>query len=109
MINLSRWRALWRRLEGQTDSEPVFDQLQTHYTEPHRAYHNLDHIADCLAQFDRAKHLARFPAELELAIWLHDIIYDTHASDNEEKSAQWAVDAMQAAHMPPEGISGLRL
>jgi predicted metal-dependent HD superfamily phosphohydrolase len=104
MITPGRWRDLWRRLEGQTDSEPVFDQLQALYAEPHRAYHNLDHIADCLAQFDRAGHLAVYPAELELAIWLHDIIYDTHASDNEGKSAQWAVDAMHAAHMTPEAI-----
>jgi predicted metal-dependent HD superfamily phosphohydrolase len=104
MITPGRWRDLWRRLEGQTDSEPVFDQLQALYAEPHRAYHNLDHIADCLAQFDRAGHLAVYPAELELAIWLHDIIYGTHASDNEEKSAQWAVDAMHAAHMTPETI-----
>jgi len=103
MTNLQRWQTLWHRLGGPSNPEPIFSNLQTRYSEPHRAYHNLEHIRDCLAQFDRARHLAVYPAELELALWLHDIIYDTHASDNEEKSAQWAVGTMQAANLRPRG------
>lgn len=62
------------------------------YAQPHRRYHNLEHLADCLREFDRAKHLAADPAALELAIWFHDAIYDPRAADNEERSAELAVD-----------------
>ena len=104
MTDQSRWRRLWHRLKGQSSPDQIFEQLQAHYTELHRAYHNLDHIADCLAQFDQARHLAQQSDELELALWLHDIIYDTHASDNEEKSAVWAVETMATAQIAVESI-----
>ena len=60
------------------------------YSQPHRHYHNFSHIADCLAEFDSAKDLARQTDAVELAIWFHDAIYDTRAQDNEEKSAELA-------------------
>ncbi len=68
----------------------AYQELVSRYSEPHRHYHNLRHIAECLGEFDSARHLARDPAALELAIWFHDAIYDTHAPDNEEQSAALA-------------------
>jgi predicted metal-dependent HD superfamily phosphohydrolase len=87
---LERWLALWRQLELKGDGESVYRDLHAHYSEPHRHYHTLNHIADLLAGFDPAKALAQRPAAVELAIWFHDVIYDTHAADNEEKSAELA-------------------
>ncbi|MEM7011611.1 MAG: hypothetical protein AAF585_09025 [Verrucomicrobiota bacterium] len=55
----------------------------------HRAYHNLQHIADCLAELDDVETPAGADA-IELAIWYHDVVYDTHAIDNEVQSADWA-------------------
>jgi predicted metal-dependent HD superfamily phosphohydrolase len=68
----------------------VFQELVSLYSQPHRHYHNLRHIAECLAEFDSARHLAGQPTAVELAIWFHDAIYDTHAPDNEERSAALA-------------------
>jgi len=62
----------------------VLADLVARYGEPHRHYHTLDHIAavlDVLAAFGTLD-----PA-LSLAAWYHDTIYDTHATDNEERSA----------------------
>lgn len=53
-------------------------------SEPHRHYHSLDHIKAMLSHYD-----GRLP-EIVAAIWLHDIVYDPRADDNEERSAAQA-------------------
>jgi predicted metal-dependent HD superfamily phosphohydrolase len=68
------------------------------YSEPHRHYHNLLHIEDCLMEFDRAKQLATDPAAVELAIWFHDAVYDPRAATNEERSAELARDWLRDVH-----------
>ena len=68
------------------------------YSEPHRYYHNLLHIEDCLGEFDRANQLATDPATVELAIWFHDAVYDPRAADNEERSAELAKDWLSDVH-----------
>jgi predicted metal-dependent HD superfamily phosphohydrolase len=87
-----RWNALWQVFGA--GAGPIFEQLQLRYAEPHRAYHALEHIADCLAQFDRHVPLAEQPAEVEAALWLHDVIYDPRRRDNEERSMAWARKAL---------------
>lgn len=72
------------------DPEPVYEELVSRYSEPHRHYHNLRHIAECLAEFDATRELAREPVAVELAVWFHDVVYDSHAADNEERSAEMA-------------------
>ncbi len=60
-----------------------------------RAYHNLDHIAYCLAQFDASAAMAEDRVGVELAIWFHDCIYDTRKPDNEQRSAEVAAAFLQ--------------
>lgn len=59
------------------------------------AYHNLDHLGDCLDKLLARKSEARDPIAVELAIWFHDAIYDPRAHDNEEKSAQMAATFLE--------------
>jgi predicted metal-dependent HD superfamily phosphohydrolase len=66
----------------------VYQDLVSRYSEPQRHYHNLTHIAECLAEYDSTPQLAKDPVAVELAIWFHDVIYDPHAADNEERSAE---------------------
>jgi predicted metal-dependent HD superfamily phosphohydrolase len=75
----------------------VFDQLVTAYCDSRRHYHSFDHVLDCLEVLDRFHHLARKPYEVEMALWFHDAIYDTHHGDNEEASADWAARVMANA------------
>jgi predicted metal-dependent HD superfamily phosphohydrolase len=82
-----RWCELWRELGAQEDGLRHFHSLTAHYSEEHRAYHNLRHIEECLGELDTALNDATDRLAVELALWFHDVIYDPHQSDNEEKSA----------------------
>ncbi len=94
-----RWHRLWRAL-GAAPAAGAFDYLCMQYSEPGRHYHTLEHIAACLEHFDSWRHLADKPHLVELALWLHDVIYDTHRVDNEACSAQYAIALLTAAGVP---------
>jgi predicted metal-dependent HD superfamily phosphohydrolase len=70
-------------------------ELVTRYSEPHRAYHDLTHIAELLRWFDRiADDIGWCDARAVYdAILFHDAIYDPLAppGDNEQRSAELAV------------------
>ena len=91
-FNPERWTQLWRMTTGQIPPLEYFWQLATMYSEPHRHYHNERHIADCLTEFDNARDATAGTRAIELAIWFHDAIYEPHATDNEELSAQLAAE-----------------
>lgn len=55
------------------------------YDEPHRYYHNIDHIVSMVDSSVEGKTVSE---KLTLAIVFHDIIYDPKRSDNEEQSAE---------------------
>ncbi len=72
--------------------EVLWQNFLALYSEESRHYHNLAHIEDCLTKLDQWPSQPS-PAErdaIELAIWFHDVIYDTHRADNEESSAALA-------------------
>ena len=89
-----RWKTIWLPYDRGTGSITVFDALAFAYTAPDRHYHTLHHVADCLALLDTCRDDAEGPTAIELALWFHDAVYDTHAADNEEQSAAWAVREM---------------
>lgn len=93
MVNLNRERfcRLWDRCSNvsSTNSDAIFNELNTLYQQPHRHYHGPCHIKDCLSRLDLAAKMYGNLDSVELSIWLHDAIYVTGAADNEQKSAEW--------------------
>ncbi|KAI9204077.1 uncharacterized protein BJ171DRAFT_128455 [Polychytrium aggregatum] len=100
---MDRFISLWNRWSGSPPPSAAldanWDSLSRRYSEPHRAYHNLDHIHDCLARFDEyaayavRPEAASHPAldgqawdDVEMAIWYHDVVYDPRHPDNEHQS-----------------------
>jgi predicted metal-dependent HD superfamily phosphohydrolase len=65
--------------------------LVSRYTQPHRRYHNLNHVDAVLAWVDELAVTEELTAEqretARLAAWFHDAVYDPAAADNEEQSA----------------------
>lgn len=92
----ARWQTLMTHLDAdRTAADAAWDALVRHYGESHRAYHNLSHIMALLRLADAEHPHINRPDIVELAIWFHDVIYDTHAHDNELRSANWAAHAMR--------------
>ena len=71
----------------------VFNILVAAYTQPDRHYHNLNHIDRLLATIDRTESLQN-PTAVRLAVWFHDFVYDSQASDNEAQSAKSAEELL---------------
>jgi predicted metal-dependent HD superfamily phosphohydrolase len=96
----AQWSALWERIKAQGDAYPPYHDLAQRLAEPHRAYHTMRHIRHCLDEMGRVRHLAAHPDAMEMALWYHDAIYDTHAADNEDQSAALAARILRAASVP---------
>lgn len=92
-----RWSGMWRRLKLPEPESQVLWGLCDRYSEPHRAYHTLQHLGECLEWIDRAYDLAEVPAAVELALWFHDAVYDTRRADNELRSADLAAQVIKTA------------
>jgi len=93
-----RWDALFSQL-GVANSNALYEELDILYSESHRAYHNWQHISDCLAHLDRYPLPDTNSIPLELAIWYHDAIYAPFRGDNEEASAQLATRRLTALNL----------
>ncbi len=91
------WSAAWRDLALPAPPPAVLDTVLRAWAEPHRRYHTLQHLAECLALFARERALADRPGEVGLALWFHDAVYDTSRHDNEAASAAWAASVMREA------------
>ncbi len=87
-MDFDRWMKLCRAVGLDGSGEWV--NLLTGYEDPTRAYHNAGHIRDCLEQLDHHSSLADNLLALEFAIWFHDFVYDSKATDNEARSAESA-------------------
>jgi len=101
-----RWLSLWYRLRAQGDPKKVFDDLIARYSEPHRKYHTIEHIAHCLIEFEPVRCLADQEA-VELALWCHDAKYEVKTeargvweASNEEMSADLVMQICEAAWLP---------
>ncbi|HMV43417.1 MAG TPA: hypothetical protein PK079_20780 [Leptospiraceae bacterium] len=67
----------------------IFGRITDCYSESHRSYHNLRHIREMLETIFLYKENIVDYSLLYIACLYHDIFYDTHANDNEEKSYEY--------------------
>ncbi len=74
--------------------------LLSRYAEPHRRYHDGEHIIEVMAEADRLLSGVRSAPDdasaVRLAVWFHDAIYDPTAvrGANEDASAELASDRL---------------
>jgi predicted metal-dependent HD superfamily phosphohydrolase len=102
-----RWQQLLEGLQLAGDTS-TYTALMAAYGQRHRHYHTTRHIAHCLTELDLARHLALEACEVEIALWFHDAVYDTHRADNEERSAEWAERCLSGLGLDPTRVTRIR-
>lgn len=98
----SDWSALCARFGLSFGIADGWAMLTRAYAAPPRAYHDLSHIADCLAQLDAWYPPAKEADVVRMALYWHDAIYDARARDNEERSAKMWVAFAHQFEVSPE-------
>ena len=98
VLDRQRFFDIWSRCGGGEEKACIFDEIETHYLEPHRYYHTTAHIVFCLDELDKV--FSKFsPSEavlqqdaVELSIWFHDIVFEIPGVNNEQKSAEYFLE-----------------
>jgi predicted metal-dependent HD superfamily phosphohydrolase len=81
----------WAELAGDSPtSRTEWSALIGNWSEPHRSYHGLAHLAAVLGLVGELSGAASDPDAVALAAWYHDIAYDPECDDNEQVSAERA-------------------
>lgn len=103
------WRELLQQFHiNQAAAEKTFTQIVEAYSIPNRYYHNLEHIHHVLEVIKTLESQTQDLKTVQLAGWLHDIVYDTKAKDNEEKSANYAVELLLSLSVPSNAIENVK-
>jgi predicted metal-dependent HD superfamily phosphohydrolase len=92
MLLVDQWRKSWSELGVSITPALLqdFNEIIARYSESHRRYHTTRHLEECFEKLAEVRILAQRPAEIEIALWFHDAIYDTQSHQNESASAQLA-------------------
>jgi predicted metal-dependent HD superfamily phosphohydrolase len=93
----ARWQSGWELLGKPAPDDSALASLLAEYGSSDRFYHTLKHLGECLDLAEEAVDLAERPGEVTIALWFHDVVYDTRRSDNESRSADWAEAVLMQA------------
>lgn len=100
----------WQRtLQGfeveQVAARNAFNLLVEAYSHRIRYYHTLKHIHHVLKTIDNLQAYTTNLALVQLAAWFHDVVYDTKAKNNEERSADYAGNLLSSLGIPNSDIA----
>lgn len=107
LANKLRVVALAERANTCFQNDQVWKKIKAAYSQPHRAYHTLEHLAAMFAHFDEHKAEIAHPLEVELAIWFHDFVYNTDGDtygENEANSVKAMFDMVAEIHRDERSV-----
>ncbi|OUL23646.1 hypothetical protein BV372_29670 [Nostoc sp. T09] len=104
-ILLWRWQQTLQSFSiDQVAADWAFNDLVEAYSSFGRYYHTLKHIHHVLSTIETLEGYTQDLISVQLAAWLHDIVYDTQAQDNEERSAEYAYELLSNLKIPLNNI-----
>jgi predicted metal-dependent HD superfamily phosphohydrolase len=100
-------KALWDNAIRALGGMPRSTDLAERYAEPHRGYHNTDHVRQVVrdAGLLGAEFSDHDRAIITLAALAHDVVYDGQPGDDERRSAAWARDRLTEAGLDEPDIA----
>lgn len=91
-------------LQGYTTdthlASQLWQEIEGHYTGKKRYYHSLTHLEQLLQQLLNCKDLIADWDTVLFSLFYHDIVYNPLRQDNEEQSAELAVNRLKALSYP---------
>jgi predicted metal-dependent HD superfamily phosphohydrolase len=109
MSTLEKWLCSWAELSIPASGklQELFTGILSRYAEPHRFYHTRQHLEECFEKWSDLRGQADHPAEVDVALWFHEAVYDTQNDSNELRSAELAQDA--ALSLGVDAVSAQRI
>ncbi len=83
------------------DSISIFQEIISAYIQPHRSYHNLNHLNHLFQELDSCGSISN---EMQWAVWYHDYVYKPGSKTNEKRSAKKAELIMFKLGIPQSNI-----
>lgn len=97
------WQQLTKAVDISSEQQIVaFEDICTHYSEPHRVYHTLTHLKHFIESLEQVGELS---AEVYFALYYHDVIYKPGNKANEQQSAALATKVLTQWQLDPTFIS----
>lgn len=84
--------------------EELWEEIVENYSDKKRHYHNLSHLENLIQQLTDHQGIISDWDVILFAVFYHDIVYNVLKQDNEEKSAEFAVDRLKRLNIEQERI-----
>jgi predicted metal-dependent HD superfamily phosphohydrolase len=97
---IDNWARAWQQLGRPAPHR--LSELNAAWGASFRHYHDLRHLRECLGLLELWKGQGERTAEVGVALWFHDGVFDPGAIDNELRSAAWAARALGEARVSSE-------
>lgn len=104
-----RWLALLEYFDVPSEgARAAFGEVARRYRQEQRVYHTLAHVQYVLEVVARLAEEAEHPLRVQVAAWLHDVVYDPQAGNNEERSADYAARLLGKLGLTEEVIADVQ-
>lgn len=90
--------------DNETLKNELWSEIESAYSEEGRHYHTLTHLKVLLAQLTEVKTEINNWEITLFTLFYHDLVYNPLHSDNEEQSAEIAIERMKQLNVPKEMI-----
>ena len=99
------WHELAEPYHCRMTRSAFLEGIVNRYSEPGRAYHTMRHVGEMLLVIEEYRSLLEDYDAVAFAAWFHDVIYDSRAGGNEERSAVLARRILSRLQVPSRIIN----